>query len=330
MKTKKILHDTRFYLLIFIVFLLAVFQLGNNNFLSAKNIFELLKSNSYMGIMSMGMLLVIISGGIDISICPIAGAAEFLMAWMLMKDPDMSPVVAFGIPILMALSMGLVNGGLIYILRVPPMIVTISTMNIYYGMLQLLSKGNSIFHFPKWFQKLGALNVFQFTDSKGITGGLSILTIVCAAIMVLTFVLLTKTKTGRQICALGGNQQAAVRVGIHSFKLHLFIYGFCGMLCGITGIVHGLSAQYVAPQVIFGQEMLVIAAISLGGASLLGGYGTVSGTIMGILVIRCITSGLTLNRISTYWQDAILGFVILASIILGALKSVVNRRKAVK
>lgn len=91
--------------------------------------------------------------------------------------------------------------------------------------------------------------------------------------------------------------------------------------------IDGLSAQYVMPSVLFGQEMLIIAAIALGGANLLGGFGTVSGTIMGVVIIRCITSGLTLLRVSSYWQDAILGFVILASIVIGAAKSVMCRRK---
>ena len=327
MKINKVLHDTRFYLLIFIIFLMTVFQMGNSNFLSAKNIFELLKSNSYMGIMSMGMLVVIISGGIDISICPIAGAAEFLMAWMLTTVPDLNPIIVLTLPIVMALGMGLLNGALIHVLHVPPMIVTISTMNIYYGFLQLLSKGNSIYIFPGWFRKLGGWDVFSFTDASGIKGGLSILTIICAIVMIISFVLLTKTKAGRQIVAVGGNQQAALRVGVNSLKIHLLIYGFCGFLCGIAGIVHGLSAQFVAPQVIYGQEMLIIAAISLGGANLLGGYGTVSGTLMGIIVIRCITSGLTLNQLSTYWQDAVVGFVILASILIGAFKAIANRRR---
>lgn len=330
MKINKVFHDTRFYLFIFIIFLMAVFQAGNSNFLSAKNIFELLKSNSYMGIMSMGMLIVIISGGIDISICPIAGAAEFLMAWMLTEVPDMNPVIVIMLPVVMALGMGLLNGGLIHILRVPPMIVTISTMNIYYGFLQLLSKGNSIYIFPNWFRKLGGFNIFSFTDSNGITGGLSILTIICAIVMVVSFIMLTKTKIGRQIFAIGGNQQAALRMGVNSLKIHLLIYGICGLLCGIAGIVHGLSAQYVAPQVIYGQEMLIIAAISLGGTNLLGGYGTVTGTLMGIIVIRCITSGLTLNQVSTYWQDAVVGFVILASILIGAFKAIANRRRGGK
>lgn len=325
---KKIMKDTRFYLLIFIVLLLTVFQVGNQNFLSAKNVFELLKSNSYMIIMSMGMLVVIISGGIDISICPIAGSAEFLMAWMVSSNPEISPVFAIGLPILLGLSMGLINGTLVHVLNVPPMIVTISTMNIYYGILQLLSKGNAIFHFPKWFQNLGSTYLFRFTSSDGMKSGLSLLTVISILIIALTYFLLNKTKQGRQIFALGGNQQAASRAGVNLLGNHLFIYGFCGLLSGIAGITHGLSAQYVAPQVIFGQEMLIIAAIALGGASLLGGYGTVSGTVMGIIVIRCISSGLTLNRVSTYWQDAILGFVILVSIILGSFKAIVNKRRS--
>lgn len=327
MSRKKILSDTRLYLLIFIILLMTVFQVGNSNFLSAKNIFELLKSNSYMVILSMAMLVVIISGGIDISICPIAASAEYLMAWLISKNSEINPIIVFGLPILLGLCLGLLNGFLIYKLKVPPMIVTISTMNIYYGVLQLLSAGNSIFIFPKWFKELGTANVFSFVDKNGFSSGLSILTVFCAIVVLVTFLLLTKAKSGRQICALGGNQQAASRVGINLMKLHLVVYGFCGFLCGIAGIVHGLSAQYVLPSVLFGQEMLIIAAIALGGANLLGGFGTVSGTLMGIAAIRCITSGLTLSRVSTYWQDAILGFVILASIVVGATKSVMLRRK---
>lgn len=306
MSGKKMIKDTRFYLFLFLVLLLTAFQIGNSNFLSVKNIFELLKSNAYMGIMSLGMLIVIISGGIDISICPMAASAEYLMAWLLSERPDMNPLLVMALPILLALCMGLLNGTLIYMLKVPPMIVTISTMNIYYGILQLLSKGNSIFIFPKWFKVLGSAKIFHFTDANGFAGGLSVLTMVWLVLIFITFFILQRTRTGRQIYAIGGNQQAAVRTGVNLRNNYLFIYGFCGFLCGIAGIMHGLSAQYVAPSVIYGQEMLVIAAISLGGANLLGGFGTVSGTIMGLAVIRCITSGLTLSKVSTYWQDAIL------------------------
>ena len=327
MSRKTVLSDTRLYVLVFTVLLMTVFQIGNSNFLSAKNIFELLKSNSYMVIMSMAMLVVIISGGIDISICPIAASAEYLMAWMISKNSEIKPIIVFVAPILLALCLGSLNGFLVQKLKVPPMIVTISTMNIYYGVLQLLSAGNSIYVFPEWFKKLGAANIFSFIDKNGFSSGLSLLTVFCAATVLITFLMLSKTKIGRQICAIGGNQQAASRVGISLKKLHLVVYGFSGLLCGIAGVVHGLSAQYVMPSVLFGQEMLIIAAIALGGANLLGGFGTVSGTIMGVVIIRCITSGLTLLRVSSYWQDAILGFVILASIVIGAAKSVMCRRK---
>ena len=139
MSRKTVLSDTRLYLLVFTVLLMTVFQIGNSNFLSAKNIFELLKSNSYMVIMSMAMLVVIISGGIDISICPIAASAEYLMAWMISKNSEIKPIIVFVAPILLALCLGSLNGFLVQKLKVPPMIVTISTMNIYYGVLQLLS-----------------------------------------------------------------------------------------------------------------------------------------------------------------------------------------------
>ena len=95
MSRKTVLSDTRLYLLVFTVLLMTVFQIGNSNFLSAKNIFELLKSNSYMVIMSMAMLVVIISGGIDISICPIAASAEYLMAWMISKNSEIKPIIVF-------------------------------------------------------------------------------------------------------------------------------------------------------------------------------------------------------------------------------------------
>lgn len=101
------------------------------------------------------------------------------------------------------------------------MIVTISTMNIYYGVLQLLSAGNSIYVFPEWFKKLGAANIFSFIDKNGFSSGLSLLTVFCAATVLITFLMLSKTKIGRQICAIGGNQQAASRVGISLKKLHL-------------------------------------------------------------------------------------------------------------
>lgn len=319
---KKTVHSNELYLLLFIGFLAALFQFGNSNFLTLENMFDVLKSISFMGLFAMAMFVVIISGGIDVSICPIAACAQYCMGVLMLKHPETSPVFAILLPLAIGIVLGMINGFLIYLLKVPPMIVTISTMNLYFGVLQIATSGQWLREFPDWFKNFGNWKVFHLVNENGSIYGLSGLTFLWFLFMALVYVLMNRCAIGRQIYAIGGNETAAQRAGVKIFKLDLFIYGLSGGLAAMAGIIQAASAQFITTTSVFGLEMNVIAAIALGGASLVGGKGKIFGTILGIIIIEIIGNGLQLNKISSYWETGIIGIIILASIIITALQQI--------
>lgn len=314
------------YLLAFILLLVTIFQIGNSNYLTVENMFDVLKSISYMGLFAMAMFIPIMSGGIDISICTIGAAAQYVMGLLMVRNPELSPLLVIFLGLLTGVSMGLLNGWLIHMLEVPPMIVTISTMNLYYSMLQLLTKGEWLHSFPQWFQKLGSWNVFTLYNARGGRFGLSGLTLVWFAFMFVVYLVMNKMAIGRRVYAMGGNLLSARRAGISILPMRLFVYATSGFLSAIAGMMQAASAQFITTTSVYGLEMHAIAAIALGGASLDGGSGRIFGTILGIVIIEMIGNGLQLNRVSSYWSTGIIGVIVLISVVLTAMKNVYKQK----
>jgi simple sugar transport system permease protein len=213
-----------------------------------------------------------------------------------------------------------VNAALTYYLRAPAIIVTIGTLNVFYGVLVFLSGGKWIYNFPGWFRNVAKLNVFHFVNREGILYGFSVLTAVWAGVVVFALALLKYTSLGRKVYAMGSNVEAARRVGLNLFGLQLFVYSFMGLLSGLASIIQALLAQTVAPNAIMGRELDVIAAVVLGGASLFGGEGTLLGTLLGVALIAVMGNGLTLMRVSAYWHGVAVGMIIIISVSITALQ----------
>ncbi|XYU91778.1 ABC transporter permease [Pasteurella multocida] len=148
---------------------------------------------------------------------------------------------------------------------------------------------------------------------------LSFQIIIALFAVLLTGIIVKKLTIGRQIYALGGNKDAASRIGFNILKLHLFAYGYMGLMSGLAGIVQSYTVQSVAPDSLLGYELTVLAAVVLGGTSLTGGKGTLLGTVMGVALLAIIQNGLNLLNVSSYWQMVITGCIIILSISLNAL-----------
>lgn len=324
---RMLLGSNEFYLTIFICILVTIFQIGNPNYLTAENIFDVLKSISYMGLFAMAMFIPIMSGGIDISICTIAGCSQYVMGIMMVKYSDLSPAIIILMGLITGLLMGMINGILIHLLEVPEMIVTISTMNLYYSALQLLTKGEWLYRFPEWFQKAGAWNVFTLQNKNGGRYGLSGLSLIWFISMLVVYFIMNRCSIGRKVYAMGGDMISAKRAGINAFKMRLFIYSMSGILSALAGMIQAASAQFITTTSVYGLEMHAIAAIALGGASLDGGKGHIFGTILGIIIIEMISNGLQLMRVSSYWSTGVIGVIVLISVIVTACKSIYQRRR---
>lgn len=323
---KKLLKHHETYLLFIIVLLSIIITSKNPNFFTAENMFDLLKSNSFTGILAIGVLLVLISGGIDISFAAIATVSEYIMAVTIIRIGG-NIFTAVSIAVFIGALLGLLNGLLIYYFRIPPIITTIATMNIYYGFLIVITGGKWIYSLPEWFRSFAEIRVLTFYNSNGNPYGLSIITLIWFLVILTAVLVLRYTILGRSIYALGGDRKSAVRVGFNVFFTETFVYAFLGFMAGLAGVVQALLVQTVAPNSIVGKELNVIAAVVLGGASLSGGKGSVLGALLGVALLAILKNGMTLMAVPAIWYEFLVGIVILISIGFSSYQEKIKSRK---
>lgn len=267
-------------------------------------------------ILSCGLFIVLLSGGIDISFPAMTIISQYIMISFI-SHYDIGFINVFLISSVVGTLLGFTNAILVNKLNVPSIIITISTLNIFYGALLYITKGVWLYDYPEWFQE--ELVFFKSVAQDGSTYGLSFQIIIALFAVLLTGIIVKKLTIGRQIYALGGNKDAASRIGFNILKLHLFAYGYMGLMSGLAGIVQSYTVQSVAPDSLLGYELTVLAAVVLGGTSLTGGKGTLLGTVMGVALLAIIQNGLNLLNVSSYWQMVITGCIIILSISLNAL-----------
>jgi len=318
MITKDLFKKHEFYLFIIIISLCILFTFCTEEFLTLENFLDLLTNYSFLGIMSAGMLIVLISGGIDLSFTAIATISEYMIA-LIIINYNGNLLTAFIVSCFIGIILGCFNAFIIYYFKAPSLIVTIATLNIFYGFIILVTKGRWIYNFPIWFREMR--NIFEFTAGSGKEYEIALPVLLLLFVFIITYILLNYTFLGRKIIAFGGNQEAARRMGFNIFHITIFVYAFMGFLAGVGAISHVLIVQTVQANAIVGRELEVIAAVVLGGASLAGGKGTILGTILGVTLIAIMWNGLVLMGISSYWQPVILGIIIIISVISSAYSS---------
>ena len=320
---KKLFSSYEMIVFLAIVVLGAIITSVNSNFLTLENFLDLLKSYSFVGILAIGVLFVLISGGIDISFTATATVAMYIMA-LIINEYGGNMFTAFLIASVVGIVLGMFNAVIVHFFKIHSIIATIATLNIYYGLLTVFSGGKWIYSLPDWFREFAQVRVFTLTNPTGGQYGLSIITVIWIALLILAWVLLRYTIVGRGVYALGGNAVSAERVGFNILRLQLFVYGFMGWMAGIAGVVLTLLVQSVAPNSIVGKELDVLAAVILGGTSLMGGVGTLSGTILGVILIATMNNGMTLMRIPAFWYDVFIGLIIIISVSASAYQ---NKKK---
>ncbi len=298
------------YLLAVLIVLSAVLSAVRAEFLTRDNAFDILRNYAFLGILALGELVVLVSGGIDVSFTAVATVAQYIMGVIISTRAINNVLVAFLIPLPIGLTLGGLNALLVYYTRVHSVIITIATLSIFYGLLIFFTGGTWITDLPPAFVNFAQLKVVQFVNEAGVAYGLSILTVLWAAIGVVTWLILNYSPMGRKIYALGGNAEAARRAGFNIFRIQLFVYAYMGLLAGLASFVQAGLAQIVQPNAMVGRELDVLAAAVLGGASVFGGTGTVAGTILGVILIAVIRNGLIMMQISSYWHDAAIGIML--------------------
>ncbi|MCD6578308.1 ABC transporter permease [bacterium] len=314
-KMSKMFKKFEFFLFLVIVALIVFFAFSTENFFTLENLLDLLISYSFLGIMAAGMLVVLISGGIDLSFTAIATVAQYIMAIVIINYSG-NLFSAFLVAGIIGIVLGGTNALLIYYLKAPAMIITIATLNLFYGFTIFITRGRWIYNFPDWFNQ--SHNVFSFTAADGTYYGIPLPVILLVLVFILTYIILKYTILGRKIFAMGGNIEAARRAGFNILGLTIFVYSYIGFLSGIGSVGQVLILHSVQPNAIVGRELEVIAATVLGGASLAGGAGSVLGTAMGVALLAIVWNGLIIMGVSSYWHKLIIGLIIICSVGINA------------
>jgi simple sugar transport system permease protein len=314
-----------FWLLAVILALSIALSLATDSFLTLQNLFDLLTSNAFVGILAAGLLVVLIAGGIDISFTATASVAQYVALTLGIRY-GLGWLALFAIASGVGIICGLINALFITQLRISSIIVSIATLNIFYGLLIFVTGGKYITSLPKFFRD--GVWWFEYVDSSGVPYALNLQILVLVIAFASTWLLLNRTNIGRQIYALGGNKDAAQRLGFHVFRLNCLVYGYLGLIAGMASLVQAQLAQSVTPTVLVGKELDVLAAVVLGGASLTGGIGTVFGAILGVTLLAILQNGLVLLGVSSYWSQWFVGLTILCAVSITAWSE--RRRRAAK
>ncbi|MFC3127668.1 ABC transporter permease [Pseudoroseomonas globiformis] len=304
-------------LMVAAVLVLAVLVIGTVNpaFWQASNIFSLLRASVITGILALAVLLVMLSGGIDVSFPAFAIAAMYLTVRAMIGWGFDGVWLPFAMATCIGIGLGLVNAFFVHYLRMIPLIVTLGTGTAVRGFI-LGVVGTSqinIDQMPPLLINFARQDLFTVQQADGGSTGLSAMVLVYAVIALLVHLMLRYTMMGRSIYALGGGAEAARRVGFNLRRTTFFIYGLAGALAGFAGLLHGAMIWTANPRDMVGLELDVIAAVVLGGASIFGGRGSVIGTMLGVLTLVVITNSLIILGVDTTWQRVVIGLIVIAA-----------------
>lgn len=305
------LSATERTLLLIILVLCLGFSFASPYFFSVSNATDLLESYAVTTILAAGVFVVLVSGGIDISFAAIASTAQYAAAYAA-ASYDVPAVPTILIACGVGFGLGCINALLVHYLRVVSIIITIATAGLFLSLLITLSGGSEIYDIPAWWTDRTVL--FRIQGGPGDIGRITLPIVVMFATIIITHIIMSYTKIGREIYAYGGNAESAKRAGVKVLQLHIFVYGYLGFLSGIAGLIQAHRIAQALPTAMIGIELNVIAVAVLGGASLVGGIGTMFGVALGVLLLAILQNGLNLIGVSYNFFQIIIGIVILLSI----------------
>ncbi len=284
---------------------LVIFPTTRSTFLTQNNVFNILRQNASNLFLATGMTMVIILGGIDLSVGSVIALSGCVAAGCVV-NMGLPEVAAFLIAILIGAAVGMFNGVVICKTNIPPFIVTLASMNITKGIALVYTQGAPIRCMTDAFKFPGA----------GYVGPIPTPVILMLIIFVIAVMLVNRTHFGRHIYAVGGNAQAASFSGINVQKVKFWVYTFTGIMAGIAGVV--IASRLYSGE---GAEMDAIAAVVVGGTSMSGGSGRLGGTLIGVLIIGVLNNGLNLMGVDSNWQYIVKGFVILLAVYVDFIRN---------
>lgn len=304
---KRILE--KYGLFLAFVILCVILSSLTSKFFQIGNIVNVIRQISISSILAIGVTFVVLTGGIDLSLGSLVAVSGVSAA--LFAHPNTYPLI---VPILVGVGVGVVvgifNGLLVTKGKVAPFIVTLGVMTAARGAALIIADGRPVSDLSDDFRFIGGGELF----------GIPFPIIIMIVIFFIALFILTKTKYGRYVYAIGGNEDAARASGIKVHKIKMLVYVICSGLAGLAGVIQASRISVGQPSIGSGYELDAIAAVVIGGVSLSGGRGTVIGTIIGALIIGVLNNGLDLLNVSSYYQQVVKGLIIIGAVLLDRKK----------
>ncbi len=311
LKLKKI-NLSKYAIVIALFALIVIFSILSDSFLTGRNLMNILRQVAVVGICAVGMTTVILTGGIDLSVGSIIGVSVTATASMMVMG--VPPAIAVIITLIIGAFIGILNAVFINEVGIPPLITTLATMTALRGVAYKLTDGMPVYGFPESFAVLG----------QGYFLGIPVPVIIMIFVFILGYILLNKTRFGRYVYGIGGNEEACRLSGVNVNLTRYKIYILEGFLAALAGIVLLSRVNSGQPKAGTGYEMDIITAVLLGGVSIFGGVGRIGGVITGVILMGVLTNGMILINVDEYSQWIVKGAVLLAAV---SMDHITNRRK---
>lgn len=302
-------------LVVYIIFVSSV----NSTFISSGNIFNIFRSSGFALITITGMTLVLITAGLDLSVGSVLALGGVVSGMVAQAGLPIPLALLSGI--LVGSAIGCINGLIIVGLRIPPLIVTLGMQYAARGLVSVITKGVPVYPLPKSFTSMEQVKLF---------GIIPTVVVVALSIAVMFHIVLAHTPFGRSVYALGGNEEAARISGINTRKTKFYVYVITSSLAGLAGVFMAARLGSGEAAAGTGYELTVICGSIIGGTSVLGGTGTILGAILGGLFMEILTNSLTLMHISVYWQQLVVGTILILAVMLDQYKRDMMLKRSIK
>lgn len=299
-----------------LILLIIIMSFISPQFRTVSNMLTLLRQAAVNGLLAFGMTLVILTGGIDLSVGSTLGLSGALFAGMVV-NMGVSIPIALVLTVAFGMFLGGVSGFLIGKTKLQPFIATLITLTVYRGLTLIYTDGRPISGVAS--EEFVGSGFIEFIG-RGAILGIPFPVIILAAAFIVFYILLNKTVLGRQIYAVGSNERAAQLSGINTDRIKYFVYSISGVTSAIAGLILVSRLNSAQPTLGDGYELDAIAATAIGGTSMEGGKGKITGTLLGILIISVLSNGMNILGISSYYQDVVKGVVILLAVLVDRLQ----------
>lgn len=331
MKTlfNKVVRANEFYLFLVILALALVIQLRSGQFFSANNLVDIANAMVVPGIFAIGAYLVIISGGIDVSFPALASLAVYATtSYLVSANYQGSILLPLAMVILLGALLGAFNGIFTSQLTVPTLIITLGTASVFSGIMQGALASVQIPKIPPAMEALGKSTLFVARNPQsGLTSNMPTTFLIFVAVVLIAYFIMKYTMFGRGILAIGGDESSAARAGFKVKRIKFWLYVLVGVIAALAGLVRTSMMGQMHPTNLLGTEMMVIAAVVLGGTSITGGTGSITGVILGTLLITMVQNSMILLGIPTFWQGFSLGLLIIVGTGITAIRTRRARRR---